>query len=372
MKKLIAILFLIALMLPVQASAAPQASLSQSVTIPGGPTFWFHKVVRDTEVTISVKDFPKGERFQVYIGRTGSSFSDMQKVGTLEYSSGTYRQTYKIPTRYRGERILGIRLYNQVTGHYGHDIFNNTTGWNSQQSLFLTPTGSSTSDSAGTSTGVPGTGPEFWIHDVQKDKFVTIKVKWYPKFENFRAYIGTPGEAKSGGVGVGTIIGSGDLSFITAFSIPSKYWGEDQLILRLENTFTGNYAFTQFTNSDDWQVISSFDPNSVPSFAVSSYRGHPETQILNVVADSEVTLLASNLRPEDTYIVTMNISGTYGIGGTFVGTIESDAQGSATIVTFPIPEWLYGNTVIAIRLESPSSGYYAFDFFYNQDGWAGQ
>jgi hypothetical protein len=56
--------------------------------------------------------------------------------------------------------------------------------------------------------------------------------------------------------------------------------------------------------------------------------------------------------------------GTQGIGGIKVGKIESGNGGSFT-ATFNIPAELKGSARIAIRLTSPTSGYFAYNWFFN-------
>jgi hypothetical protein len=56
--------------------------------------------------------------------------------------------------------------------------------------------------------------------------------------------------------------------------------------------------------------------------------------------------------------------GTLGIGGTVVTTTDSGDGGTFT-ATYNIPEKFKGSYRVAIRLESPDSGYYAYNWFYN-------
>jgi len=56
--------------------------------------------------------------------------------------------------------------------------------------------------------------------------------------------------------------------------------------------------------------------------------------------------------------------GTRGVGGVQVATVDSGAGGTLDL-TFNIPDYLKGQYQIAIRMQSPTSGYYAFNWFYN-------
>jgi hypothetical protein len=60
----------------------------------------------------------------------------------------------------------------------------------------------------------------------------------------------------------------------------------------------------------------------------------------------------------------MGHMGTQGIGGYQVDTVNSGNGGSKQF-TFNIPAQLKGSYKISIRMQSPSSGYYAYNWFYN-------
>ncbi len=86
--------------------------------------------------------------------------------------------------------------------------------------------------------------------------------------------------------------------------------------------------------------------------------------IISVVQNQSVTVLTHNFPANETYNVTMGLSGTLGIGGILVSRLTTGTGGSF-LATFRIPPELYGQQIISIRLESPTSPYFAFDYFYN-------
>ena len=63
-------------------------------------------------------------------------------------------------------------------------------------------------------------------------------------------------------------------------------------------------------------------------------------------------------------MVMMGPMGTQGIGGIQVDMINTGAGGSKQY-TFSIPAALHGSYKISIRIQSPTSGYYAYNWFYN-------
>jgi len=106
-------------------------------------------------------------------------------------------------------------------------------------------------------------------------------------------------------------------------------------------------------------------PASARSAAVApAYSGYPTFSIVAVVKDTTVTIQAYNFPPGDTFTVRMGAYGTLGVGGIVVGTQASGSGGSFS-TTYDIPAALAGSYRIAIRLESPTSGYYAYNWFYN-------
>jgi hypothetical protein len=62
----------------------------------------------------------------------------------------------------------------------------------------------------------------------------------------------------------------------------------------------------------------------------------------------------------------MGAMGTKGVGGIKVDTQTTDGTGSFT-ATYDIPAALQGSSMIAIRLQSPTTGYFSYNWFYNKD-----
>ena len=60
----------------------------------------------------------------------------------------------------------------------------------------------------------------------------------------------------------------------------------------------------------------------------------------------------------------MGAYGTLGIGGILVTSVDTGAGGNFS-ATYDIPAALAGSSKIAIRLETASGYFYAFNWFYN-------
>ncbi|MFZ6027643.1 MAG: hypothetical protein ACOYYS_08010 [Chloroflexota bacterium] len=100
--------------------------------------------------------------------------------------------------------------------------------------------------------------------------------------------------------------------------------------------------------------------------AQAAYSGYPTFSIVAITADQKVTIETHNLPPNDRFDVRMGPFGSLG-WGTYVTTIDS-AGGGKIQYEFQIPTGLRGHDRIAIRIDSPASGYYAYNWFWNTPG----
>ena len=206
--------------------------------------------------------------------------------------------------------------------------------------------------------------PYFFITDVVKDTSVTIAPYNFPPNDTFIVRMNYYGTYGLGGVVVDTVTtdANGTLSK-TTFSIPAGLAGQYRIAIRLESQTSGYYAYNWFYNNST-NVTPTPAPTATPN-PLAGYRGYPYFYISSVVKGNTVTIKPHNFTPNDTYVVRMNYYGSYGIGGTVVDTVTTDANGNLSKTTFNIPANLAGLSRIAIRLESPNTGYYAYNWFYN-------
>ena len=100
-------------------------------------------------------------------------------------------------------------------------------------------------------------------------------------------------------------------------------------------------------------------------FGAAAYSGYPTISIVSVVQGASVTVKGNNFPPNDTFWVRMNLMGTKGVSGTIVETVTTDASGKLSDSTYAIPSALKNEYKVAIRLISPVTGYYAYNWFYN-------
>ena len=206
----------------------------------------------------------------------------------------------------------------------------------------------------------PGKIPTFSIVSVVRNQSVTIRTANFPANDTFRVQMGAFGTQGIGGIRVDTINSGQGGSFTATFNIPAELQGSRRIAIRLSSPTSGFFAFNWFFNNTTGAGTGTGDPSPAPG-----YSGFPTFSIVSVVRDGSVTIRTNNVPPNDTFDVLMNVIGTRGVGGVRVDTINS-GQGGAFTATFTIPASLHGLNRIAIRMQSPTSGYFAYNWFYNR------
>lgn len=206
----------------------------------------------------------------------------------------------------------------------------------------------------------------FSIVSVSRNKTVTVQTYNFPEDEAFVVKMGPMGTQGKGGYTVDTV-DSGDGSVKYTFDIPSELKGEYQIAILMKSKLTGDYASNWFFNNTTGGGGGT-GGGYVPSYPKGYYKGYyyrfPTFSILSVSRNNSVTIQTYNLPPNDSFNVTMGPMGTQGIGGYYVDSVNSGSGGSRKY-TFSIPSALRGSYQISIRMYSPSSGYFAYNWFYN-------
>jgi len=171
--------------------------------------------------------------------------------------------------------------------------------------------------------------------------------------------MGAYGTKGVGGILVGTVNSGVGGSFATTFSIPAALAGSYRIAIRLQSPISGYYSYNWFYNNTTGvpapPIPAPIPVGTIPTFSITA-----------VVQNTSVTILTANFPASDTFNVTMGAYGTKGVGGISAGTVSSGAGGSFS-ATFSVPAALSGSYRIAIRLQSPTSGYYSYNWFYNNN-----
>jgi len=204
--------------------------------------------------------------------------------------------------------------------------------------------------------------PTFDIVSVVPDEVVTIETSDFPADMKFDVLIGKYGNFGQDGIKVGTQDSGKGGTFTATYKIPAELKGVGMLAIRLENKETGYYSFNWFENA----AMPAEDQKTTPAPAATTEEEvfHPSFTITTVEMDKSITVSGSGFPKDTEYDVLMGVSGSFGVGGEKVSTQKTGAKGEFK-ATYTIPVNLQGAGKIAVRMESATSDYYAFNYFYN-------
>jgi hypothetical protein len=201
------------------------------------------------------------------------------------------------------------------------------------------------------------TVPTFSIVSVVTDSTVTIQTFNFPANTTFTVRMGEFGTAAIGGTVVDTTDSGSGGSFEATYDIPAGLQGDRRIAIRMDATSGGWFAFNWFFNNTSGTT----GPTPTPGPGIT---GIPTFSIKSVDMDNSVTIVTNNFPANKTFTVRMGVFGTAAVGGTVVGTTDSGSGGSFT-ATYDIPSGLQGLSRIAIRMDSTTGGFFAFNWFWN-------
>jgi hypothetical protein len=343
MKRIISLIITIFALFSVVLHASASSSSSQL-----HPYFNILEVIKDQTVTIQVFNFPANDNFRVTMGAYGSYGIGGVVVGfTDSGNGGSFTATYTMPSTLAGYERIAIRLQSPTSGYFAYNWF-----WNNPATPPVT-------------TPIPGYSgiPTFSIKSVIMDQSVTILTKNFPPNDTFKVTMGKYGTLGIGGVVVDNTNSGDGGAFEVTYAIPSGLMDLNKIAIRLESTTSGYFAYNWFFNTT---VIETPTPEPTPSVTPTppGYSGFPTFSISSVVKDQTVTISGKNFPSKDTFTVLMGIYGSRGIDGINVGSTTT-GTGGALSATYNIPTSLAGEAKIAIRLQSPTNGYFSYNWFWN-------
>jgi hypothetical protein len=342
----IAALLLVGVGFLTQPAQAAQNGALHSYT--GYPTFSIVSVVQDKTVTVKTYNLPPNDKFDVTMGPMGTRGIGGIKVARVNSGSGGSKvYTFDIPSSLYGSYKISIRMQSPTSVYFAYNWFYNNSA------------GSGTQPPAGTQPPGYSGVPTFSIVSVVEDKNVTIQTYNLPRKDTFRVTMGPMGTKGVGGTVVDVVDSGTGGSKKYTFDIPASLDGSYKISIRMQSPTSGYYAYNWFYNNTTGGATQPPAPSPSPG-----YTGFPTFNILAVVRDTSVKVQTYNLPPNDSFNVTMGPMGTKGIGGYKVDTVNSGNGGSKKY-TFSIPAALDGSYKISIRMQSPTSGLYAYNWFYN-------
>lgn len=220
------------------------------------------------------------------------------------------------------------------------------------------PSGSGTGGYPTYTSGVGGQRTwSFVVTRVNPNVSVSILTHNFPSNVEFKVKIGNNVGGTYQWRDVAALDSGAGGSFGADFAIPADFNGARQLAIRLiqykknGKTFSQDQVFLNVAGGTGGY------PPPVPGVI-------PTIWISSVVRDTSVTITTRNWPAGLTFEVLMGPMGTRGVGGYHVGTLYSGAGGTLT-ATFPIPAPLRGSRQIAIRTQNWQTGYFSYNWFWN-------
>ncbi len=337
----ILLVFILLTVAAVPVMAAPQPVDALSVI----PTISIVSVDPGKTVTVQTHNYPANDTFNVYMGQFGTQGIGGTLVATVNSGAGgSQTYTFNIPSSLASEHLIAIRLQSPTSGYFSYNWFVN-------QAAGIPPSGS-----------VPaGTIPTISIQSVDAGNTVTVQTHNYPANDTYDVYMNYMGTRGIGGTKVATVnSGTGGEQTFT-FTIPDYLKNQQQVAIRFVSPVTGYYSYNWFWNNTAPGVPTTGQPGTVPPGTI------PTISIQSVDPGNTFTIQTNNYPANDTFNVYMGPIGTRGIGGTLVTSVNSGTGGSQTY-TFTIPDSLKNNQQVAVRLVSPVTGYYSYNWFWNTAG----
>jgi len=220
--------------------------------------------------------------------------------------------------------------------------------------------------------------PTFDVTSVTKDTNITIQTQNFPANVNFEVRMGKIGTRGVNGILVTTTNSGKGGSIGATYTIPIELKGLSQISVRLESKSTGFFSYNWFNNVTRGATATPVTPTatktSIPGATLTPTRTPTKTttpaatiptfSIVSVEKDSRVTIKTANFPKNKKFDVQMGKMWTQGINGTLVTSIDS-GSGETMTLTFDIPSGLKGLRQISIRLEDKTSGFFAYNWFWN-------
>ena len=311
----------------------------------------------DESVRIRMYNLIPNDVVQIYMHYMGTQGIGGKYVSTLVTDEGGTRdRTLKIPDLYHGEYQIAVRVESNMTGYTAYNWFYNDTS-----GVVVT---------APPATGGPYPSPVYTagasitILSVVPDEKVTIQMNNLPPQDVLQIHMGFIGSNLSAAKYVGTVVTDEGGEMRRTIKIPNKFSGENKIAIWVDSNQSGYSAYNWFYNDQSASYYTDPDPSYSATTVVSSLSQYPTADVVGGVAGESVTVQGMNFPANETLEVRMNYMGTDGVEGTLVETITTGDSGEFT-GTFAIPEEFQSEAQVSIRVENPTSGHYAYNWFSN-------
>jgi hypothetical protein len=212
-----------------------------------------------------------------------------------------------------------------------------------------------------------GTYWGFSVVGVQQDANVTILTNNFPSNVLFNVKIARQSGGGYDWKDLPDLDSGNGGNFKAVINIPPEFAGVNQLVVRLIQQKKNGKVF----HEDQWfSNIPGGSGSGGRSYISDPYNYYnygygciPTIWIVSVNRNSTVTIQTNNFPANTDFQVLMGPMGTHGYGY-YVSTFNSGGGGAMTL-TFPIPSQLFGSYQVSIRTQNQWSGYYSYNWFYN-------
>lgn len=298
-----------------------------------GAQVYASKVVEDKYVTIRGAYLPADTRFEVFFSKPGAHAVYYRAGTALSDEDGDLKATFDLP-----KKLVDVRQV-YFTLQAGPSQY--VTNWFHNATL--------DKDTGGFYDG----NASFSIVGVEEDEVVTVKVKDFPAYTDFKVYMTKRGNASFKPVLVKEFYSGKGGSFKISFLIPEKLWDYPEISLRIVNEDVDLSVSNWFYNGDQG---SNYD---------NGYKGKASFSILGVEEDEVVTIKVADFPARTDFEAYMTKRGNSNFKPILVKEFNSGKGGSFKI-SFLIPDKLEDYPEITLRIFSEDDEIQISNWFYNE------
>jgi hypothetical protein len=298
-----------------------------------GAQVYASKVVEDQYATIRGAYLPADTRFEVFFSKPGAR-AVYYRVGTaLSDEDGELKATFDIP-----KKLVDVsQIYFTLQARYDQYV----TNWFHNATL--------DKDTGGFYDGNAG----FSIIGVEEDEVVTIKVKDFPAYTDFKAYMTKRGNSSFKPVLVKEFYSGKGGSFKVSFLIPEKLWDYPEISLQI------------ISEDADLSVTNWFYNGDLGNIYNNGYTGKASLSIIGVEEDEVVTVKLVDFPAHTDFEAYMTKRGNSNFKPIKVKEFNSGKGGSFKI-SFLIPDKLVDYPEITLRIVSEDEEIQVSNWFYNE------
>lgn len=205
----------------------------------------------------------------------------------------------------------------------------------------------------------------FSIVDVDPDTSVTIHTQNLPSNVLFNAKMGRRSGNGYEWFDLPDFDSDRGKRIEVVFTIPEELKDVNQLVVRvIQKKKNGNtFHYDQWFSNTPGGAGTGSHAVSYNPYKYGTYGTIPTIWIVGVSRNNSVTIQTANFPANLDFQVLMGPMGTQG-HGYYVTTFNS-GDGGVMNLTFSIPPELYGSAKVSIRTQNQWSGYFSYNWFYN-------